>query len=78
MPATALTNISIHPRSSVYGHKGIKKNTCAPYKNTGKGKLGWRMKRLAERRLDHSATLKGLPSGQNPAAFRAPGSMKGY
>lgn len=48
-----------------------------PYNKAGKGKLGKHMKRLNERRLAHSATLKSLPSGVNPSAFRCPGSMKG-
>lgn len=67
---------SIHPRVSFNG--GEKLNTCAPRRKTGNaGKLGWRMKRLTERRLDHSTTLKSLPSSQNPACYRTPGSMKG-
>lgn len=38
-------------------------------------KLRKKLDRLNKRRLDHSATLKSLPSGVNPAAFKAPGSM---
>lgn len=32
--------------------------------------------KLNIRRNAHAATLKSLPSGSNPAAFRQPGSMK--
>lgn len=64
--------LSIHPRHWP-GGDGIKRNTAKPHK--GKGKLAKKMKRLHERRLAHSATLKSLPSGQNPAAYKTPGSM---
>lgn len=69
--------ISIHPRSSVYGRHGVKKNTAEPYKRQGKGKLGRAMKSLNRRRLAHSTLIRSLTSGQNPAAYRTPGSMKG-
>jgi hypothetical protein len=72
--ATTKNQISIHPRTSVYGWAGAKKNTCEPHK--GKGKLAKKQKRLTERRTAHSATLKSLPSNANPTCFRAPGSMK--
>jgi hypothetical protein len=45
-----------------------------PYKNVGKGKLGYKMKRLNERRNAHSQTIRQV---KNPSAFRTPGSMKG-
>lgn len=32
--------------------------------------------KLNNRRNAHAATLKSLPSGTNPMAFRQPGSMK--
>jgi hypothetical protein len=67
---------SIHPRVSF--PNGEKYNTCEPYKKAGKGKLGKKMKRLSDRRLAHATTLKSLPSNQNPAAFKTPGSMKGH
>lgn len=66
--------MSIHPRSAIFGRNGEKKNTSKPHK--GGGKLAKRQKRLTERRTAHSATLRSLPSNVNPAAFRAPGSMK--
>lgn len=48
--------------------------TTKPYKNIGKGKLGWKQKRLNERRNAHALTIK---SAKNPNAYRIPGSMKG-
>ena len=33
-------------------------------------------KKLNARRNAHAATLKSLPSGTNPAAYKQPGSMK--
>ena len=41
-----------------------------------KGKLAKKQARLSARRIDHSLTLKSLPSGTNPMGFRTPGSMK--
>ena len=66
--------MGIHPRVE-FGAQGKKKNTCAPRNNKRKGKLGKATANLARRRLDHSATLKMLLIGYNPAAYRAPGSM---
>lgn len=33
-------------------------------------------KKLNQRQVAHAATLKSLPSGANPMAYRQPGSMK--
>jgi len=62
--------ISIHPDK-----RRPVQNTSKPHK--GGGKLAKRMKRLSDRRLAHSATLKSLPGKTNPAAFKMPGSMNG-
>ena len=48
-------------------------NTSKPHK--GAGKLAKKMKRLHNRRLAHSATLKSLPSSINPMSYKTPGSM---
>jgi hypothetical protein len=53
-----------------------KVDTSMPYKKGGGGKLGKAMKRLGERRVAHSMTLKSLPQNCNPAGFKVPGSMK--
>lgn len=65
-----MENYSIHPRVR---HRGAPKDTSKPYK--GGGKLAKKQARLAKRRLEHSATLKGLPSTIPPGAFKTPGSM---
>lgn len=65
---------SMHPRMEY--RDGVKKNTCAPRNPNRKGSLAKREKRLNERRLSHSQTLRSLPANQNPLAFKAPGSMK--
>jgi hypothetical protein len=70
-----MESLSIHPR--VTFPDGVKKNTAMPPKDSNKGKLGFAKRRLNERRLDHSATIKSLPSNVNPASYRTPGSMKG-
>ncbi len=48
------------------------KNTSKPHK--GKGKLAKKMKRLNNRRLDHSDTLRKVAANQQHA-YRTPGSM---
>ena len=64
---------SIHPR---IWNGSDKSNTCKPRKAGKKGKLAKKQARLSARRIDHSLTLKSLPSGTNPMGFRTPGSMK--
>lgn len=61
---------SIHPS----GNRKNVANTAKPYRKGGKGKLGRKQKHLSARRNAHSATVNGT---KNPAAYRAPGSMKG-
>lgn len=66
-----MENRSIHPHVRL---GGVPKDTSKTYKSGG-GKLAKKQARLAKRRLEHSATLKGLPSTIPPGAFKTPGSM---
>ena len=67
------SKLSMHPRVVNGRTVHTKVNTCESYK--GGGKLAKKMKNLNRRRLDHSATLKNLPSNVNPSSYRTPGSM---
>lgn len=73
---TAPKEFSIHPRNwkdSVADHK--KRNTCKPCKDTSRGKLGRKQKRLNMRRNAHSLTVKTVHANQI-GAYKTPGSMK--
>jgi hypothetical protein len=69
-------NVSIHPGVEGGRRRHPLETATKPFKN--KGKLAKKMKVLGRRRLAHAATLKGLPSNVNPAAFKAPGSYNAH
>lgn len=72
-----IESLSIHPRCVKGRQVYEKRNTARPCKRSGRGILGWRMKRLGERRVAHANTLKSLPVVQQ-RGYKTPGSMRGF
>jgi hypothetical protein len=66
---------SIHPRVIGGRTRSKKVNTSEPY--MGGGELAKRSKELDRRRRDQTSTRDSLRGGQNPAAYKIPGSMRG-
>ena len=62
--------ISIHP--GVVNNRRVHALETSTKPHKGGGKLGKKMKVLAARRLDHSATIS---RNKTPGAFKTPGSM---
>lgn len=71
-----MDNLSIHPRNHKDGNKK-KLNTSKPYKGKTT-RLAKKSAFLNRRQTACGNTRRSLPSGQNPEAYKMPGSMKGH